>query len=282
MEILIASFNEFNIIHNGSSLCCQSCDHKGRSCTQIRSADAGSGITGNAVNDRRVSFYLDIGPHTGKLIYIFKTIFKNTFCYNTGSPGKSQRHRDLWLHIRRKSRIGKGLYMGMGQGLGSYHAHSVIRFLHLTPDFCQFGADGFQMLGDHVFDGHIPLGHCSCKHKGSCFDLIRNDRIFRAMQLGNTFDPDHICSRSLNGGAHTVQEIGHIHYMRLLCCIFNDRLSFRHSCCQHDINGCTYRYHVHINMAAAKVLCFCYNQSMLNPHIRSQCPKALDVLVDGS
>lgn len=81
------------------------------------------------------------------------------------------------------------------------------------------------MLGDHIFDHNVPLGHCRCKHKGSGLDLVRDDGIITPLSLLTPLI-DHIRTCTLDVGAHTVQKIGKIHYMGLLGCIFNNGLSF--------------------------------------------------------
>ena len=96
-----------------------------------------------------------------------------------------------------------------------------------------------------------------------------------------SLDPDHICTCSFNRSSHTVQEIGHIYYMRFFGCIFNDRLTFCHRCCHHDINGSAYSNYIQINMASHKSVCFSDDKSSLDPYISTKCTESLDMMVNG-
>ena len=140
--------------------------------------------------------------------------------------------------------------MGMGQGSGSHNPHRVIRFLHITADLHQLRADGFQMLGNHIFHRHIPSGSRGGKHKGTGLDLVGDDGIFCSVELLHAADPDHIRSGSFDVRSHTVQEIGKIHHMRLFCSVLNDGQTVRKGRRHHDIDGRSHADHVHIQVAA--------------------------------
>ena len=138
------------------------------------------------------------------------------------------------------------------------------------------------MLGDYILYSHIPLGYGGGKHKRPRLDLIRDNGILRSVEPGNSFDADHIRSRSLNIRTHAVQKIGQIHHMRLLGGILNDGHAFCHGSCHHHIDGCSHTDHIHINMASCQTLRRGSDQSMPDGHIGSQRPKALDMLINGT
>ena len=110
-EVFISSLNVNNIVYYGDSICCQTCDNKSCTCSQVGSTDSGSGQLLYTINDRGISFHLDVRTHTGKLVRVFESVFKNTLCYYAGSFCKSQSNSDLRLHICRISRIRKSFYM---------------------------------------------------------------------------------------------------------------------------------------------------------------------------
>ena len=101
-------------------------DHQGRSRTQVRSRDARAGITGYSVNDGGIALHLDIRSHSGQLVHIFKAVLKNALRHDAGSLRQAQRYRDLRLHIRRETGIGKGFHVGMGQRSGRHNPHRVV------------------------------------------------------------------------------------------------------------------------------------------------------------
>ena len=107
------------------------------------------------------------------------------------------------------------------------------------------------MLRNHVFHHDIALGGCCGKHKGSCLDLVRNDRVLRAMKLLHSADTDHIGSCTLDVGSHAVQEVCHINNMRLTGGVLDDRIALCHGSCHHNIDGRTYRNGIQENMTSS-------------------------------
>ena len=137
------------------------------------------------------------------------------------------------------------------------------------------------MFWNYIFDENISLCRCRHRHKCSRLDLIRNDRILRSSQLLNTTDTDDIRSGALDICTHTVQEVRYIYNVWLLRSILDRRLSLCKHGCHHDIDGCTNRYHIEINMISNQLVCFRNNLTAIyNLYFRTKCLKALDMLVD--
>ena len=94
------------------------------------------------------------------------------------------------------------------------------------------------MLRDDIEHCDITTGRSCGKHECSGLNLIRNDRISRAVELPDTRDADDVRSGAPDLGAHAVQEVGDINDMRLLCHVFHNRGALGHSCRHHHIDRC--------------------------------------------
>ena len=129
----------------------------------------------------------------------------------------------------------------MSLGWFSNYTDCIIKFNDLTTDLDQLSRNSFQMLRDHIFHHDISSGSSCCTHKGTCFDLVRDNGILSSMQLTYAADTDGICTCALDISSHTVKHIGNIYYMRLLSRILNYCLSFCPNCCKHNINCCSNR-----------------------------------------
>ena len=68
--------------------------------------------------------------------------------------------------------------------------------------------------------------------------------------------------------------------MWLFCCILNNGASLCQCCCHHNIDGCTHRHNIHINMCTYQMLCCCRDHTIGNLYFRPKCAKTLDMLVD--
>ena len=148
-----------------------------------------------------------------------------------------------------------------------YDTYSIIEFFHFTSDFYQFCDRSLQMLRNNIQYRYISLCCCCCEHECSCFDLIRDHRIFCSVKALYTTDLDHICTCSPDVGSHAVQEVRNIYNMWLFCNIFQNGKSFCHSCCHHNVNRCSNTYHVEINMLSDKTVCLCNDLAMFNIYI---------------
>ena len=216
MEVFVASLDITDIIHGGKAFRRHCCQYQCSTCPQIRCGNIRSGISGYTVNDGGIALYFDIGSHTGQFIYIFEPVLENTLGHDAGPLGQSQCHGDLRLHICGESRIGQSLHLGMLQRLGCHHADTVIRLLYFTADLQQLRRNGLQMLGNHIFHRDIALGHRCREHKCARLDLVGDHGILGTVQMGHTFDTDHIRTGALDVGSHTVQKVRQVYHMGLL------------------------------------------------------------------
>ena len=133
------------------------------------------------------------------------------------------------------------------------YTYGIIKLLNFTSDFLKLGCSSFEMLWNYILNCDITTGSCCSEHKGSCLDLVRNDRILCAVKLLNTLDTDHICTSTFDIGSHAVQEVGNIYYVWLSGSIFNNRTSWCKRCCHHNIDGRSYRYYIQENMASMEI-----------------------------
>ena len=124
---------------------------------------------------------------------------------------------------------------------------------------------------------------CSCcKHESTCFDLIRNNRIFRTVKFLHTVNTDGFCTCATNVCSHAVQEVCNINDVGFSCSIINNGLAFRERCCHQNIDGGTNRNLIQIDMSAFEFLCLGRDQSIADINICAQRLEALDVKVNRS
>ena len=102
------------------------------------------------------------------------------------------------------------------------------------------------------------------------------------MQLFHAADTDHIRTGALDIGSHTVQEIGHIYYMRLPGTVLNDRIPVRHGCRHHNVDGSSDGYCIQINVAASQLFRLCADSAVADADSGSQRFKSFQMKVNGS
>ena len=164
--------------------------------------------------------------------------------------------------------------------LRCHHPYRIIILTDLASHLQKLCRSCFQMLRNHVLKNHIAACNGRSKHKGSCFDLVRNNGILGLMERADTCDTDDIRTCAFDSGSHTVQEVGYIYHVGFFCRIFNDGISLCHGSSHHNIDGRTYTDHIQENMRSMEFFCFRNNKSMFNAGCRTHSFKAFQMLID--
>ena len=138
------------------------------------------------------------------------------------------------------------------------------------------------MLGNDVLHQHIAAGNGCCDHVCSCLNLVRNDGILCAVEFFHPFDTDDICTSAFDIGTHHVQIVCSIYHMGFFCCVFDGCHAFCHGSSQHDVDGSTYTYLVHINGCTHQSVCISTNHAVAFFHCCTQCTEAFQMQVNGS
>ena len=137
------------------------------------------------------------------------------------------------------------------------------------------------MLWYHILNHYIPSGCSGRTHKGPRLNLIRNDGILGPVEPVHPSDADGVCSGPLYVGAHTVKEVGNVNNMRLLGRVLQYGLPLCKGCRHHDIDGCTNRNHIQINVACHQINGMGNHSAPLNDDLGAQSPEPFDMLVNG-
>ena len=213
---------------------------------------------------------------------VFKDVFHNeTVALRRGKVG----HHGL-LQIGWETGIGKGLDVDRACTAVAADADeeitSVIPLDYLRAALHQLCGDRFQVGGNDVVNHNIPMGSSRGDHECASLNLIRNDCIGAAVQLPPAENADYIRASALYGGAHHVEEVGHVYHMRLFCCIGDDRLPLCADGGEHDVDCCAYADHVQVDLCTDELLCMRLYHAALDYNICTKRAHALDVLIDGA
>ena len=139
------------------------------------------------------------------------------------------------------------------------------------------------MLGDHILHQHVASGGGDGSHIGARLDLVRNDGIGAAPERVHPPDLHRIRARAGDPGTHGVEEVGQVHDMGLLGCVFNHGLAGKQGSRHHDIDGSAHACHIQADPGPVESLFPGLQGDILLRlvHIGTQGLKSLDVLIDG-
>ena len=100
------------------------------------------------------------------------------------------------------------------------------------------------------------------------------------MQGLDAADPDDICPGALDVGAHAVQEVRTINYVRFPRGVFDDGVALCQRSGHHDVDGGTDRDHIHEDVRAVQILCRGDDHAMADLNGRAKRPESLKMLID--
>ena len=163
---------------------------------------------------------------------------------------------------------------------GTRYPNRIVKLFHGNAHLLQLGGNRLQMLGNHIFHQDIPAGGSGSHHIGSCLNLIRNNGIRRAAQIGAAVNFNHIGACAANICSHGIEEVGQINNMGLLCRVLNHRRALDADSGKHDIHGCAHRNNVQIDTVSNQLRSAHVHHTALQAVSGSKRRKALKMLVN--
>ncbi|GBF30284.1 hypothetical protein MnTg04_00222 [bacterium MnTg04] len=129
------------------------------------------------------------------------------------------------LHVGGKRGIRRGAEV---DSLGHLPPHinlfPVATRVYGCPCFTQFAEYGCQVLGPHIPDPHQTPGDRTSDQVGTRLYPVRQHAIIGTVQAFDSLDDQRVGAGAGDPGAHLIQTVDQVHYLRFACCIFNNRL----------------------------------------------------------
>ena len=238
---------------------------------------------GNALDHRDLAVHMDVRAHARQLLGVAEAAVPDALGDDARALCQTERRGHLRLHVGREARIGQGLDIGAGERARAAHEHRVVILGHLDAHLLELGGDALQMTRDDVFDQHRTAAGRDRRHKGAGLDLVRDDRIVRAVQALDAADLDHVRARALDVRAHGVEEVRQIDDVRLLGAVLHDGLALGQHRGEHDVHRRADRDNVEINVCAVQALFGRLGADVTalgQGHRGAERLEALDMLVD--
>ena len=104
-----------------------------------------------------------------------------------------------------------------------------------TPTSAQFCDHALEMIRTAVFDLELSPRQRGGDDKGSGFDSIGNDRVFRAAKRFDALDLDRLGSGAVNARAHLVEQVGEIDDFRFARRVVKCGCAARERGCHHQV-----------------------------------------------
>ena len=139
------------------SICHQAGKNQRSTGPKVRSQHLGSPKGFFSFDDSTSAFYLNIGTHSIQFTDMHIPVFKNCFHHGAGPFDRSQQSHELGLHIRGKSRIGKGFYIRGDQRVYiPLDQDAFIIIFYYNTTFPKLGDDRLYMIRNRIVDQVYP------------------------------------------------------------------------------------------------------------------------------
>src|SRR4030095_10612176 len=136
------------------------------------------------------------------------------------------------------------------------------------------------MIGPAIFDLQLTPGNSGGYDKGTGFDPIGNDRMFRCAERLDTFDIDCFRAGAVNARTHLVQQLSQIDYLGFACRV----MKYSRAACErgshHQVLGSGHGNFGKVNlrrMQTSIVWCASYDVSAFKPHLGTELLKSCKV-----
>ena len=138
------------------------------------------------------------------------------------------------------------------------------------------------MLRNNIFDEHIAARNGGAHHIAAGLYLVRNDGIGAAMHAPHAVHLDDVCACAAHVGAHGVQEVCHVHDVRLFGNVLQHGEAVCHYGGQHGVDGGAHRNRVEENFFPAQCRRRHGNHAVIHHVLRAKGREGFQMLVDGA
>ena len=236
----------------------QSCQNQSCPCTQVGRHHLSSPQYSTALDDCLIACGFNACAHLSQLAHMHEPVFKYRLDDSSRTLHRGEKGHERRLNVCRKARIRQCLDIRctLWSQIAPDNQILVTDFNPHTA-FPQLGDNRLQMIRYSIRNPHVASGNGSCKHKGSCFDPVRNHSVLRTAQMLHAFDFNGIGTGTLDLRSHLVQKIGQVYNFRLLCGILDIGDTFCQDCRHHDVLRRTHTREVQIDGVTDQTLSAC-------------------------
>jgi hypothetical protein len=162
-------------------------------------------------------------------------LWKNIFRHRTRSSIRRKQRAHLRLHVGRETGIGfRNDFQRAGIAVGQ-DGNGIACDIHGVTALCKRISDRTHVFGLHAFYRHALPSDCACDQKCAGFNSVRNNAVFRAVQLRHAFDDDPVRPGPFDLCPHFVEETCQVHDLGFASCSFNDSHAIGQDCCHHHV-----------------------------------------------
>ena len=181
-EIFVAALDILHIFNHRDLVGRKTGNDHSRACTK------GASAHGTAVQLLHSCSDVDLWMHLGGCAHAVQlgAVAEARVIHALGNDAhaRSQRHahRDLRLHIRRETGVGKRLDIRTAQNARALHADGIVVFRNFHAHLAQLGGDTVHVLWNDILHDHVAARRRYGSHIGAGFDLVGNDGVSTACQ----------------------------------------------------------------------------------------------------
>ena len=134
------------------------------------------------------------------------------------------------------------------------HPEAVPIVLDLDPCRAELQDQGSQVGRLGLLQDRLPAGCRDRDRVGTRLDVVRDDPVGRAAELGDAFDLQDVSADPPDAGTHPSQEHRQVHHVRLARCVVDGGHAVGHGRGHHQVLGAGHSRHVQVDGGASQTV----------------------------
>ena len=134
------------------------------------------------------------------------------------------------------------------------HPEAVPIILDLDPCRAELQDQGSQVGRLGLLQDRLPAGCRDRDRVGTRLDVVRDDPVGRAAELGGAFDLQDVSADPPDAGTHPSQEHRQVHHVRLARCVVDGGHAVGHGRGHHQVLGAGHSRHVQVDGGASQTV----------------------------
>ena len=235
-----------------------------------------------AAHHRAPSFDLDVRAHAHHFQRVHEPVLENVFRDDRRALGLGGQRHVLRLHVGGEAGILFGHNVRGFDGIVAHHAHRIGGVPRLDSDFGQLFEQRAEMRGIAARDVQVSAGHGSRNDERGGFDAVRNDSVFRAVQLADALHPNGRSARAFDLRSHLVEQVGEVGDFGLAGAILHHGFALGQGGGHEQVFRAGHGDLVEHNFAALEPVGAGLDVSVVLRDFRAQAFQSFDVKIDGT
>src|SRR3989441_6098491 len=214
-HLLVPAVQVIDVVEDGRPFGAEGRHDEGGARTDIGHIDRAAVERARAGDHRAAAFHGDVRAQLAELGHMLKAVFEDGLRDDAVAVRLGHEADPGRLQVRREAWVWPGGHVDGLQPFAAAHPEAVRLLFDLGPRRPQLEDQGPQVSRYNIFENSLTPGRRDGDRVRPGLDIVRDDAMGRAAQLGHALDLQHVGANTLNAGPHLAQKKYQVDDVRL-------------------------------------------------------------------